>query len=389
MPGFEVFGDEERQAINDLFDANGGVLFAHAFDAVRNGIYKVREYEKAFAAKVGARHGQAVSTGTAAIQVGLQAMGIGPGDEVITQSFTFVATVEAIQATGATPIIVDVDESLNMAPAALENAITPRTRAVLPVHMMGEPARMSEILAIAKKHGLKILEDSAQGLGCTYKGKSVGTLGDVGAYSTDAGKTLTTGEGGMVVTNDEEIYTLARARHDHGHEYSKTKGRGEEGALCPGYNFRMNELQGVMGLVQLAKLDMIVAAHKANKKRMMAGLKEMDVAFRDSPDPEGDLSDAIIFFLPTAEVASAFVAEMRAQSLGTKNLPDAIQWHFSRNWGHLFDGDSPYRDSFRTEWSASAGLLARAVALPVMVKMEESAIDETVTKLLAVAAKTL
>jgi 8-amino-3,8-dideoxy-alpha-D-manno-octulosonate transaminase len=201
MPGFEVFGDEELAAITDLFKQNGGIVFAHGFDAMRKGIYKVREYERAFADKIGIKHAQAVSSGSAALKVALDALDVGRGDEVITQAFTFVATVEAIRETGATPIIVDIDDTLGMSAAAFEAAITPRTKAVIPVHMMGEPADMDPILGIARKHNIAVLEDAAQAVGASYKGKNTGTLGDIGAFSTDAGKTLNTAEGGLFSPN--------------------------------------------------------------------------------------------------------------------------------------------------------------------------------------------
>ena len=164
MPGFEVFGDDELAAIVDLFKQNGGIVFAHGFDAMRKGIYKVREYERAFAARIGIKHAQAVSSGSAALKVALDALGIGPGDEVITQAFTFVATVEAILETGATPIIVDIDATLGMNPAAFEAAITPHTKAVIPVHMMGEPAEMGRHSWPVPSAGriLLVLEDNAQ-----------------------------------------------------------------------------------------------------------------------------------------------------------------------------------------------------------------------------------
>ncbi|MFC1674058.1 DegT/DnrJ/EryC1/StrS family aminotransferase [Pseudomonadota bacterium] len=258
MPGFEVVGKEERDAVLEVFDKYGGVMFAHGFDAMRGGSFKVRELEDAFAKRLGAQHAQAVSSGSAALKVGLDALGIKRGDEVITQAHTFVATVEAILMCGATPVIVDVDESLNMDPAALEAAITPNTKAIVPVHMMGVAADMDPIMAIAKKHGLKVMEDSAQGTGGTYKGKALGTIGDVGTFSLDAGKVIQCGEGGMVVTDDLATFELARGAHDHGHEYSTTIGRGQEGAVCTGFNFRMSELQAAVGIAQMGKLDMIL-----------------------------------------------------------------------------------------------------------------------------------
>ncbi len=389
MPGFELFGEEERQAINEIFDKNGGIIFAHGFDAMRNGVYKVREFERAFAARMGVRHAQAVSSGTAAIKVALQSLGVGPGDEVITQAFTFVATVEAIRETGAIPVIVDVNDTLNMDPEAFRAAITPRTKAVVPVHMMGECAEMDEIMAIAGENGLAVMEDAAQALGASYFGRPAGTMGAVGAFSTDAGKTLNTGEGGMVITNDEQRYVMARAFHDHGHEYSATKGRGEEGALSLGFNFRMTELQGAVGLAQLGKLDVIISRQRANKAKLMQRLQAMPVTFRRSVDPNGDLSDTIVFFLPDRERATTFVSHMRTRGLGTKNLPDAIGWHFSKHWPRVMKGHPLYDGRCETAWEKSADLLERSVAIPVMVKMDDARIEHVASNLVAIAREVL
>src|ERR1043166_3937167 len=157
MPGFEVFGEDERKAINELFDANGGILFAHGFDAMRKGVYRVREFEAATAKKFGVPHAQAVSSGSSALRVALAALGVGPGDEVIIPAFTFVATAEAVIQSGAAMVVVDIDDSLNMDPKAFRAAITKRTKAVIPVHMMGAPADMDPILAAAKEHGIKVV----------------------------------------------------------------------------------------------------------------------------------------------------------------------------------------------------------------------------------------
>jgi 8-amino-3,8-dideoxy-alpha-D-manno-octulosonate transaminase len=390
MPGFEVFGEEERQAINEIFDLNGGVLFAHAFDSMRNGVYRVREYEKAFAETIGVPYAQAVSSGTAAVLIALKAAGVQPGDEVITQSFTFVATVEAIITAGAQPVIVDIDETLNMDPNALEAAISDKTKAIMPVHMLGGMARMDEILAIAEQHGVAVVEDAAQGLGGMYKGRPAGTLGVTGAYSTDAGKTLTTGEGGMVVTAERDAFLFSRSFHDHGHEYSETNpDRGDEAAMCVGFNYRMSELQGAIGIAQLKKLEMIIGCQRANFAKLMDRLKDLPLAFRDMPDPDGDCGDTLVFMLPDAAITKSFVARMTEVGVGSKNLPDGVKWHFSKHWGHMFGPGSRYQNSYRTEWQKSADILDRSIALGVGVKMTEDEINDTADKIAEIAADLL
>ncbi|MBF0473463.1 MAG: DegT/DnrJ/EryC1/StrS family aminotransferase [Nitrospirae bacterium] len=381
MPGFEVFGEEERKAINEIFEINGGIIFAHSFDAMRKGVYRVREFEAAFAKRMDIKYAQAVSSGSTALKTALKALGIKRGDEVITTAFTFVATVEAILECGARPVIVDINETLNISPECFEDAISSKTRAVIPVHMMGVSAQMDEIMYIAKRNNLKVLEDTAQGLGGTYKGRTLGTIGDMGAFSLDAGKTIITGEGGMVITSDQDLYIRARSYHDHGHEYSSTVGRGAEAALITGFNYRMTELQGAIGIVQLGKLDMILARQRENKKKLKGAISDLPIKFRTITDESGDLGDTIVFFLDTREQAAKFVTKMAELGLGTKNLPDAIRWHFAKHWKHMFEEYNFYSDSYQIEWSKSADLLERAIALPVMVKMEDSRIFEIADKI--------
>lgn len=385
MPGFEVIGEEERRAINKLFDLNGGILFAHGFDALRKGVYRVREFESAFAEKMKVPYAQAVSSCTAALKVGLEAMGVGRGDEVIIPCFTFVATIEAVIQTGAKPVIVDIDKTLNMEPSSFESAVTDKTKVVIPVHMMGAPADMDSIKAIADRYNLHILEDNAQGCGGTYKGRFLGTIGHVGAFSFDAGKVIITGEGGMVVTGDENLFVRARACHDHGHEYSATLSRGEEGAICDGFNYRMTELQGAIGLVQLGKLDMIIRRQRENKKKLLDILKGLPFEFRKILDPEGELGDAIVFYLETQDDAIRFVKKMQEKGLGTKNVPDAMRWHFAKHWHHIYNKYGWYKDSWETQWQKSYDILGRAIALPVMVKMPDDRIEEMGKKLLRIA----
>ncbi|MGH3050041.1 MAG: DegT/DnrJ/EryC1/StrS family aminotransferase, partial [Gaiellaceae bacterium] len=195
MPGYELIGDEERDALVRWFEESNGVMFAHGFDARRNGVYKVREFEAAVAERFGVPHAQAVSSGSTAVLVALRALGIGHGDEVITQSFTFVATVEAIIEAGATPVIAEIDDSLNLDPQRLEQFVTPRTKAIVPVHMAGAPADLDPILAFARERGIAVIEDVAQAVGGSYHGRPLGTIGDAGTLSFDFAKNITTGEG--------------------------------------------------------------------------------------------------------------------------------------------------------------------------------------------------
>jgi 8-amino-3,8-dideoxy-alpha-D-manno-octulosonate transaminase len=373
MPGFELFGEEERKAVNDLFDANNGILFAHGFDKLRKGIYKVREFEKAVASRLEVKYAQAVSSGTTALLCAMKAMGVGPGDEVITQSFTFVATVEAILAAGAKPVIVNINESLNIDPHELSGRLTSRTKLIVPVHMAGVSAEMDEISQIALDHNLMILEDCAQSLGGTYKGKYLGTIGDAGILSLDFGKTITCGEGGMILTNDDARFFEARCYHDHGHEYNQDFPRGLDTRHAPGLNLRMTELQAAIGLAQLNKLDTILERQRNNKARLKEGLKDLPLRFRMLPDQSGDIGDTCFFFVEAKEKAEEIVRTLGAKGLGTKNVPDAINWHFAGTWDHMLG--QFYKRSLMEEFQPSLRILERTVALPIWVLTEDLWID--------------
>lgn len=378
MPGFELIGEEEKRNLIEIFETSNGVMFPHGFDALRNGRYRVREFEKKFREKLGVKHAQAVTSGTVAQLVAMHAMGIKPGDEVITQSFTFVATVEAILALGAVPVIVDIDDTYNMDPVALENAITDKTRLIVPVHMLGNPASMDEIMAVAARHNLPVLEDSCEALGASYKGRLAGTIGEVGIFSLDFGKTITTGEGGMIITNNDAVFKYAREYHDHGHESNPAVPRGRDTRSIYGMNYRMNEMQGAVGMAQLEKLDYIVSRNRANKGFLKSNINRDKISFRRITDDAGDLADTLIFNFEQTAQTDLFVKKFYEAGYGTKNVPDAIDWHFAGTWNQMFSEVPAYRNTWQTAWAKSADLLARSVAIPVMVKSTQEDLEKQV-----------
>lgn len=391
MPGFELVGQEEFEGLKDIFERSGGVLFAHGWDARRNGIFRVRDFEKAAATRFGARHCTAVSSGTAALFVALKALGIKPGDEVITQAFTFVATVEAILECGAVPVVVEVDASLNMDPKALEAAITDKTRAIIPVHMLGNPARMAEIQAIAGPRKIPLLEDACEAIGATYRGKHLGCVGEIGVFSLDFGKAMTSGEGGLIFTDDARLHQFTSAYHDHGHDNDPGLPRGRDTAHTSGFNFRMSEMQAAVGLVQLKKLDRVLEANRRNKaamKAVVAGQLGGRIEFRDIVD-EGELADTLMFFLPTEKAAQKAVADFAAAGIGLKNVPDAMRWHFAGFWGHIWKDQPRYAGNFENAWSKSRDFLNRCISLPVMVLNSEEKSRELADKAAAIVQRHL
>lgn len=376
MPGWELIGEEERNALLEWFDSSNGVMFAHGFDARRNGVYKVREFERAVAEKVDSPYGLAVASGSAALVVALRALGVGHGDEVVTQAFTFVATVEAILDTGATPVIAEVDDSLNLDPRALAAKLTDRTKAVIPVHMAGAPADLDAILQLARERGVKVLEDVAQAVGGSWRGRALGTLGDAGTFSFDFAKNLTTGEGGLVLTADEQVFLRARAVHDHGHELNPDFPRGRDTRSFPGFNYRMSEPEATIGLAQLGKLDFIVRRQRENKAALKERLAPLGLEFRRILD-EGDVGDTLIFFLESEQQAAEAARRLGERGVGTKNLPDALDWHFAGTWEHMLPQTRGTGCACRSDGAACicGPLLRRAIALPVNVLMDDDELD--------------
>lgn len=373
MPGYEVLGSEELAEVQDVF-SRGGVLFRHGFDAMRNDCYKVKEFEQAFAASMGVNHALAVSSGTAALRVALAALGIGAGDEVITQSFTFVATVEAIIEAGAVPVCADIDATLNMDPADLERRITPRTKAVIAVHMLGTPARLPEIAEICRRHNLLLVEDTAWGCGGALKGRPLGTWGDIGTFSFDFAKTMTTGEGGMLVFRDEAVYRRAAAWHDHGHENNPAVPRWEDTRASSGFNYRMMELQGAVGLAQLRKLPAVVAAQRGNKAALWQAIINLQgIEPRAVPEESHETADALVFLVRDNETARRCRDELLKVGLATKILPEAYSWHFAGTWNHMPELVSAHGGNLAKAFSASHQILSRAVSLPVGVRLAEDA----------------
>ncbi len=204
MPGYEVIGTEELKEINEIF-SSGAILFRHGFEKQRSNCFKVKEFESKFRKHLKGNFSLAVTSGTAALRVALAALGIGEGDEVITQTFTFVATAEAIIESKATPVFSEINENLNMDPELLESNISDKTKAVIVVHMLGVPCEINKIKSICKKHDLFLIEDTAWGCGGKINNEYLGTIGDIGTYSFDFAKTMTTGEGGMLIFKDEEV----------------------------------------------------------------------------------------------------------------------------------------------------------------------------------------
>jgi dTDP-4-amino-4,6-dideoxygalactose transaminase len=241
-----LIGDEEKQAV--LAALESGQLTQGP---------RVRRFEENFAAMCGVQEAVAVNSGTAALMIALLAHGVGPGDEVITSPFTFAATANAVLFTDARPVFVDVsDTDFNIDPALIEAKVTPRTKAIIPVHLFGHPCEMAAIMTIAERHDLAVVEDACQAVGATVGDNKAGSFGS-GCFSFYATKNMTTGEGGMITTNDPQIAEKARIIRNHGQtaRYS---------AATTGYNFRLTDIAAAIGIVQLARLAEFTERRRAN-----------------------------------------------------------------------------------------------------------------------------
>jgi dTDP-4-amino-4,6-dideoxygalactose transaminase len=253
---------------------------------------KTRRFEAAFAERAGAPHAVAVNSCTAAMHLALAAWGLGPGDEVITTPYTFCSTVNVILHAGARPVLADVcPDDLTIDPAAVEAALTPRTRAILPVHFAGQPCRMDDLLAIAARHGLRVLEDAAHAVGATYRGRPIGALGDATAFSFYATKNLTTAEGGMLTTADAALAERVRRLSNHGMSRDAWKRYSAEGSwyyevVEAGFKYNMTDLQASLGLHQLAKQPAFQAWRAAVVAAYQAGLGDLAALQLSSARPE-------------------------------------------------------------------------------------------------------
>ena len=398
MPGYELWSDKERKEVNDVLET--GILMRYGFDGPRKGIWKAKELEEAICKTFGSKYAQLTSSGTSALTTAMSALGIGYGDEVITPSFTFVASFEAVLSVGAVPVLVDVDDTLTLNPDAVRKAITPKTKAVMPVHMCGSMADMDALIAICKEHNLILLEDACQSIGATYKGKPLGTIGDAGTFSFDFVKTMTCAEGGVVMTNNEDILIKSDGYTDHGHDH-KGVDRGADLHPFIGYNYRISELHAAVGLAQIKRLPEFLAQQKKNHAQLKSILEEVpEISFRRLPDPAGDSCSFVSWFLPTPEITKAVVAELKAQgALAGSFYWFDNNWHYIRKWDHLKNSvtlnalhpelKARIMEQANKDFSGSDAIMSRCISTSISLLWSEEQIKEKGEKMVSVIRKVL
>ncbi|MFD2540759.1 DegT/DnrJ/EryC1/StrS family aminotransferase [Lacinutrix gracilariae] len=391
MPGFELFGDKERKEVNDVLES--GVLMRYGFDAMRNGHWKAKELEQALQDKLQVQHAQLVSSGTAAVSIALAAAGIGAGDEVIMPTFTFVASFEAIMMLGAVPVLVDIDDTLTLNPEAVKKAITPNTKAIMPVHMCGSMANLDALKDICNANDLILIEDSSQATGATYKGKPLGSIGDFGCLSLDFVKIITAGEGGAVLTNNPKYAMHADHYSDHGHDH-KGNDRGAETHPFLGYNFRISELHAAVGLAQINRLDEFVAIQKKNYTILRDALAQIpEITFRTVPDGGVESYSFLSFFLPDLETTRKASAALKENGIDACFHYYDNQWHYIRKWQHLKDLKTLYPVSQEVknglkyletaDYSKSDALIAKNISCLIKLSWTEEEVKMRAEKMVA------
>jgi 8-amino-3,8-dideoxy-alpha-D-manno-octulosonate transaminase len=244
---------------------------------------------------------------------------------------------------GPLPVFAEIDETLCLSAEGIRKAITPKTKAVLLVHMCGAAADMDAIMEVCKEHNLILVEDAGQALGAFYKGKSVGTFGVAGAFSFDFFKITTAGEGGLAITNSKEAYDIMQQVSDHGHDHIGDN-RGMEQHPILGTNYRISELHAAVGLAQMRKINTIREDKRRNKAYLKSRLAEVaGITFRHMPDPDGDSGTFLNFFLPTTELAQQAMDQFAADGLGGFNYWFTNMYHFINQWGHMKNLNAPVK----------------------------------------------
>jgi dTDP-4-amino-4,6-dideoxygalactose transaminase len=384
--GMRIDGEEERAVLEVIRTKR---LFRYY--GLQEGPSKVSELEQAFSAHMGSRYGMAVTSGTAALMCGLAGLGIGPGDEVIVPAYTWIASASAVVASGAVPVMAEVDESLTLDPVDVEQKITPHTRAILPVHMRGAPCRMDALMALAHRHDLKVIEDTAQANGASYHSKKLGTIGDVGAFSLQFNKIITSGEGGMVLTDSEEVFRRVQMYQD---VVGGIRNNIPADQILPGINFRMPELLGAVALVQLRRLETLLVDMRQRKQVIKESMTDVarrkGIRFRVLNDHQGEAGIALIFFLPETAPAKDVVKALNAEGINNFLMysPEVVDYHVYAHWAPILNQRTwspqggPWKNHPRKVVYSSEmcprtlDLLGRAVHIDISPELNATMVEE-------------
>ncbi len=324
-PGYvgpQFFDEREEQALLEVLEARSPFRYWGPSRPT-----KVLRFEESFARYMGARFALGVSSGTAALDCAVAALGIGPGDEVIVPAYTWWSDYTCVVHAGALPVFADIDTTFNLDPRDFERKITGRTKAVIAVHLLGGPCDMDPIMETARKRGVMVLEDCAQCVGGSHRGKKLGGIGDVGIYSFQVNKIITSGEGGAVVTSDPAIYERAARFHDMGTIRSVFLDRLGPSTVktFAGENFRMSEFTGAVIGAQLTKLDSMIAQLSRNAEAIYDGIRNLPgIRLRRRPDPAGDIGYAVYFDTGSRDTRNRCIRELRNRKVPASTLTGSV-----------------------------------------------------------------
>lgn len=383
-------GDEELEAIRK-------VVNSYKFDRYIDGDKSVTSLvERDFAKKIGSKYCLAVSSGTAALICGLAGMEVGPGDEVILPSYTYIATALAVLAVGAIPVIVEIDESLTISPQDVRNKITPKTKAIIPVHMRGLPCNMSEIMSIAQEHKILVIEDVAQACGGSYKGIKLGAFGDAGMFSFNHYKIISCGEGGALVTNNLKLYQRAIIQHHGGWIYEVDAPNLQIESFA-GWNFRLSEISSAMLSVQLSRLDNILGQLRAEKNLLLERMRYVSNTLQASHihDIKGDCASNVFFLMESSEQAKKFVK--RANELNIDVWCAHTKGHVYSDWEPILEQRGAHhtlRDVFQINKDPnlyhpnmcpnSLDILSRTIGISTRVDRSPNTLNEMINMLIKI-----
>jgi len=319
------FGQEEKEAVWRVIES--GWLFRYGGEPYT--LRQVEQFEDQFAARMAVPYAVALTSGTAALVCALAGLGIGPGDEVIVPGYTFIATASAVVDARAVPVIAEIDETLTMDVEDVRAKITPRTKAIIPVHMCGIPCNMDPILALAREHDLYVIEDACQAVGGEYGGRPLGSLGQVGAFSLNFYKIIGVGEGGAAITRDHVVHQRMRMYHDDGLSFREIDDQIDI-PYIPGVNYRMSELLGAFALVQLGRLDGFLARMRSIKQGIYDALHGV-LRPAVQNDAAGDCGTTLHFQFDTAQQAACLADRLRERGIGAAR-PIHSGRHVYSNW---------------------------------------------------------
>jgi 8-amino-3,8-dideoxy-alpha-D-manno-octulosonate transaminase len=387
-PGGTAFGDEELKAVTEVIKAQSPFRFYGP-----KFLDKTGEFEKNFAKYIGTSYALAVSSGSAALHVALKALGVNEGDEVIVPAYAWVSCPAAVVACCAKPVIAEVDESLTLDPEDVSSKVTDKTKVIMAVHMRGAPANLDELSKIASEKNLLLLEDCAQAVGGSYRGRKLGSIGHIGTHSFQLNKNITAGEGGAITTNDNILYQRSIMIHDAGAIWRPVYKDILTEKPVPGYNYRITELQSAILIEQLKKLDKIIATMRKRWKEIKEGISDIKgIEFRKENDPDGDTCVCLVFFLENAIKAQKFVSRLQEEKIYTSSggypwliytmgKPDG---HVYLHWQHYYDSPKDEKVAPKT-----LNLITRAIHLDISPLLTDYDVDTIIKGLHKVAKDVL